>query len=504
MPTPAVTGLAKTAPNAHDPDEQEERLRIHGSDIRGGDQVPRSSLSQGRFGRLFRRLEPTAPYTDADLQAMADTMRDQPGPGGPAGWGSPAAPDAEGDNPDIPAAYTYFGQFIDHDITFDPASDLQKVNDPDALIDFRTPRFDLDSVYGSGPADEPFQYDQDQPGRFLVAANTVNEVDLPRNSQEIAVIGDPRNDENNIVSQIQLLFLKLHNRLLTEIVETDPAITPDRRFEEAQRLVRWHYQWVVAHDYLRKVCGQPLIDELFKPNRQGIPRISLDHYRARTRPYMPVEFSVAAYRFGHSQVRAAYHLNERIRDIPIFVPGDPVAPTADLRGGKNLPHDWSIQWELFVPLGPDAPQPSRSIDAKLTPALFDLPRIPADHPQSLAFLNLKRGQAVGLPSGQDVARYLGVDRVLDARELGVPEPTPLWLYLLKEAELTEDESGNKARRLGPTGGTIVAEVLLGLLRGDPQSYYGQQPAWQPTLPHRHGEGNARKFDLTDLVAYART
>ena len=136
-------------------------------------------------------------------------------------------PDGElDDNEAIPAGYTYFGQFVDHDITFDPVSSLQRINDPDALENFRTPRFDLDSVYGSGPGDEPFQYDRDSidgvkllvgKGRDVNTGETTSEDDLPRNAQGIALIGDPRNDENIIVSQLQLAFIKLHNKFVDQI-----------------------------------------------------------------------------------------------------------------------------------------------------------------------------------------------------------------------------------------------------------------------------------------------
>lgn len=175
--------------------------RSHGSEPRGLDSVPRAPSYEGRFGRMFRRL-PTFTQTDEFLTALAEGMRQ---------------PDGEvSDNPGIPAIYTYFGQFIDHDITFDPSSSLQRMNDPEGLINFRTPRFDLDSVYGSGPADEPFQYDEATGGLKLltgkgrdVASNQpTTEDDLPRNEQGRALIGDPRNDENVIVSQLQLAFIK--------------------------------------------------------------------------------------------------------------------------------------------------------------------------------------------------------------------------------------------------------------------------------------------------------
>lgn len=476
-------------------------MRIHGVPPRGEDRVPLSPISDGRFGRMFRRLPPAPVCEDPVLEELASGMKEDAGENS-GSWGQPNAQPVGGDNDKIPAAYTYFGQFIDHDITFDPASDLQRLNDPDALVDFRTPRFDLDSVYGSGPADEPFQYDQDpaKPGRLLLGPSTGGELDLPRNGQDVALIGDPRNDENKIVSQLQLVFLRLHNKLADQ-VDADPAVPPERKFEETQRLVRWHYQWVVVHDYLDRTCGEPLMRQLFPTDETSrLPKMNRDYYHPKKNAYMPVEFSVAAFRFGHSQIRAAYNLNSDITNIPLFVAGDDVAPIADLRGGMSLPTGWSNDWGMFLPIAGSTPQPSRLIDTHLTPALFDLPRFPSEQPQSLAFRNLKRAQALQLPSGQDVARYLRTPTVLSGADLGgVVDPTPLWFYILKESEVTADDEGNSGAQLGPVGARIVAEVLLGLLDGDPLSYFNVERRWVPTLP---AADTSVGFTLADLVAFA--
>lgn len=475
---------------------QRPPARIHGVEPRGLRNLPLSSTFEGRFGRLFRRLPPAPACSDAQLTELAEMMREDPG-GNTGSWGQPDAQPEGGDNPAIPAAYTYFGQFLDHDITFDPTSMLDRVNDPDALRDFRTPRFDLDSLYGSGPADEPFQYDQAQENRFLIAQTESGEDDLPRNEQGIALIGDPRNDENTIVSQLQVVFLKLHNKLVAE-VEADPNVPAERRFLEAQRRLRWHYQWVIAHDYLPQVCGPNAVNRRLSEPAGEQPEIKNRYYRAQKNAYMPVEFSVAAFRFGHSQVRAAYNLNDAVPNRPIFVPGDQVGPTDDLRGQKTLPAQWTLDWAQFLPFDrPDRLQPSRLVDSHLTPALFDLPRLGSDEPQSLAFRNLRRGQALQLPSGQDVARQLKAPRVFSGAELGTAlDPTPLWFYILKESEL---EEGNNGQHLGFVGAEIVAEVLLGLLEIDPQSYLKVDPGWQPTLPVADNE---RGFTLSDLVRHA--
>ena len=153
---------------------------------------------------MFPRLHPVKLSTAA-IDALVASMQDRRGP----------------DNPRIPAGYTYLGQFVDHDITFDPTSKLRGHNDPRTLANFRTPRFDLDSLYGSGPKDQPFLYDwssERHPGVKLLVGASSGEgsitADLPRNAQGRALIGDARNDENLAVSAMHAAFLKFHNAIL--------------------------------------------------------------------------------------------------------------------------------------------------------------------------------------------------------------------------------------------------------------------------------------------------
>lgn len=271
---------------------------------------------------------------------------------------------------------------------------------------------------------------------------------------------------------------------------------PDElNFIEAQQRVRWLYQWVVVHDFLPTICGAGLVKHLYQRDDDEPPDIKLHYYRAKTAAYMPVEFAAAAFRFGHSQVRPTYDLNQNVTARPIFAPGDAVGELDDLRGFRPLPGGWSIHWPLFAALDTASPpQPSRLINSKLSAELFDLPGETAPTMQSLAFRNLKRGQSLQLPAGQDVARFLRSPTVYSGAELGAPESTPLWFYLLKESELD-----NGGERLGPTGARIVAEVLLGLLELDPMSYYNQDRLWEPQPPH---EGE--KFGVAELIRFATT
>jgi hypothetical protein len=433
--------------------------------------------------------------------------------------------DSEFDNPNIVAGITYLGQFIDHDLTFDPVSKLQRQNDPDALRDFRTPRFDLDSVYGRGPDDEPFIYKPDGI-RFRIGKNEAGEDDLPRTSPDEdgesrrALTGDPRNDENVIVSQLHLAFLKYHNRVVDEL---EPDVPENQLFEEARRVVRWHYQWIVINSFLRTIVGSGPVDDILKtdefrveveggPRRIRFRKVDLKFFHWRNQPFMPVEFSVAAYRFGHSIVRFEYELNdnEEAQDIPIF---SAEAEEEDLRGFRERPEKFEIEWHRFFrfpgrPANDPELQQAHLLDTKLAVGLRTLPvPVVVSAPFSLAERNLLRGKALGLPSGQAVAQRMGLPEnlVLTGDRLGLPddleeafvESTPLWYYVLSEAEVF-----NEGHRLGPVGGRIVAEVFLGILDGDPFSFLSVQPNWSPE-PNRFGAATATgQFRMAELLGHA--
>jgi Animal haem peroxidase len=437
---------------------------------------------------MFRHLRAFSPDDEA-LRALAGSM----GPYPPAPASAAAATPEPGENPDLPAGYTYLGQLVDHDITFDPASSLERRNDPDALRSYRTPRFDLDSLYGSGPADSPYLYDQDDPLKLLVGTNVDERFepeDLPRNQQGRALVGDPRNDVHVIVSQLHLAFIHLHNAVVDRL--RDSSVPAEELLGEAQRLTRWHYQWVVVEDYLRRLVGSEVLDRVLVEDQvTGGRRPALRFFRWKREPFIPVEFSAAAYRFGHSQIRARYQLNPELDPIHILLPASLVNPLEHLGGFRPLPKGWRIAWELFFEVDGSSPQLSRRIDTKMTGPLGQLPPFLDEHRRGLALLDLLRGKALGLPSGEAVAAAMGTS--VPGDELGLGGRTPLWYYLLKEAEVLAD-----GRRLGPTGAGIVAEVLVGLLAADPSSYLRAQPGWTPELP---GAAPGR-FTMVDLLRFA--
>ncbi|MCU1678456.1 MAG: myeloperoxidase thyroid peroxidase cyclooxygenase catalytic subunit [Frankiales bacterium] len=390
-----------------------------------------------------------------------------------------------GDNARIPSGYTYPGQFVDHDITFDPTSQLDRRNDPAGLLNFRTPRFDLDSVYGSGPLDDPFAYTSDGL-KFIL-----NGFDMPRVGN-LAVIGDPRNDENGIVSQLHVAFMPLHNACVDLVVAQAGGATAPDTFENAQRLAQWHYQWVVAHDFLRRIIGDELHAKLLVPVTTAEDRretVHLRNYRHKKNAYLPVEFSVAAYRYGHAQVRDRYSINGQFNVRLFDRAGN------DLRGFLPLRGGWQASWPFFFEMDATPPQLSHKISPMLSPALRQLQGAAGDM-ANLAFRNLKRGAAIGLPSGQAVAAATG-EGVLSDGDLTPCPPgrAPLWFYMLREAQVTA-----VGEHLGPVGGRIVGETLLGLLRADQQSYLTVDPTWLPTLPVRGTD--PASFDMVDLLRFA--
>lgn len=475
---------------------------------RGAELAPKSVFLEGRYGRLFRSLPSFEPADDA-LNQLAGQMLEPVDPGDQGG-----DEDAGVDGP-IPAGYTYLGQFIDHDITFDPVSSLQRLSDPDGLKDFRTPRFDLDSVYGDGPNNDPFMYDpgiDDGKTSFLIGANQDGEQDLPRNrlpasaaglAQGRALVGDPRNDENVIVGQLHLLFLRFHNAVVQHLKDDGSNLDGDHLFEGAQRLVRWHYQWIVVNDFLRSVVGDAVVNNILRSDSYDtiagetpIKRVHLEFYRWQRQPFMPVEFSVAAYRFGHSMIRPDYRLNPNIpNEIPIFTAGDLTDEHQDLRGFRPLAGAWTIDWSFFFEIDGSANlQHARKIDTKLSAPLAEVPG--TNEPHALAGRNLRRGKALGLPSGQRVARAMGIEPMTD-ETLGITglsqdfvDSAPLWFYILKEAEVAGGDT------LGPVGGRLVAEVLLGLLKGDSFSFVNVEPNWAPMLGTTPGV-----FTMADLVNF---
>jgi heme peroxidase len=494
----------------------------HSVALRGLVATRRSPSFEGKFGRMFRALRPAFDPNDDSLESMftdlgAEMTNTFDGP-----------KDGKDDEESgIPALYTYLGQFIDHDITFDPASSLQKANDPDALIDFRTPAFDLDNVYGRGPDDQPYMYKADgmkfQLGKVQLQGGNANAFDLTRGENGRALIGDPRNDENSIVSQLQGLFQRFHNRFVDDNKELS--------FGDVQQEVRFHYQYVVLNDFLAQIVHSKVLNDLRTNGR--FDKDKLMFYKPKNAPFLPVEFSVAAYRLGHSMIRPGYRLNDNDATLlPIF-PVPKQGLKEGLTGFHPMNPQFGIDWGRFIDIdkraydGNDEVKKKRlqfayRIDTSLVNPLGELPPAVAQNPSSLAARNLIRAWRLGLPSGQDVARAMKVtpiddDKIFIGQGLESGNPTknilgiankkfkgkcPLWTYILAEAILNKEttrlpvleDKTLHTPRLGAVGGRIVAEVFLGLLFRDPHSLLNLQPEWCPK--------SGPAYRLKHFVSYA--
>jgi len=487
------------------------------------------------FDFLFPELQddpnnllPEAAETRNNLILLGKTMRDTNG-------------SASGGDSDIPAAYTYFGQFVDHDITLETVSaDLPALLDPalaplsleeirENIRNARTATLDLDSVYGL-PAPRTNDGKKMRIGKvtdlngnakpLLRPPNKRDRNDLRREprSQDpehdrAALIGDPRNDENTIVAQLHLAFLLAHNEL----------VEGGKSFKAARKILRRHYQHIVLHDFLKRIADPAIVDDTIENGNRVFDALGESFF-------MPLEYAVAAYRFGHSMVRADYDFN-----LNFNTSGEPgtVPATLDLlftftalsgglgfgQGTDTLPENWIIEWHNFV----DAGRPfnkARLIDTKLVEPLFELKDVlgnivPGDGAR-LAVRNLLRGYLLRIPTGQAVAgalqqKFAGTREipVLTPEQLvqgaasneqaqvlqdsGFSERTPLWYYVLAEAAILSD-----GQRLGPVGSTILAEVLVGLVRRSDNSILSIE-GWEPNLP----SATPGTFILSDLLRMAR-
>ena len=386
------------------------------------------------------------------------------------------------DNLGVDAGYTYFGQFVDHDVTGDEHTRVRP-----------SPLLDLDSLYGLGPRPGSPLYGHG-PGRLhgirlRLGGRADGEFafareDLPRDDGGRALIGDTRNDENLIIAQLHLLFIRFHNRVVDQIAAPGTPII--RVFHEARRIVRWHYQWLIVNDFLPKVVGEEAVQAA---RAAGVAVETVTP-----------EFAAAAYRFGHSMVREDYKLNDGPA-VPLFrARGEAPDPARTLAGNRRLPAGLVIDWARFFRIGARSPQRSKRLDASLSTEFDAMPGTPG---MSLALLDLQQGVEDRLPTG--TALTAGTPEALRADELlgrlgdvdaGVRrlvlERTPLWYFVLCEAE-----ARGGGTRLGPLGARIVAEQLVGLLHADGESYLTVRPDWSPA-----GVLRPRFATVADLVEYA--
>jgi hypothetical protein len=362
---------------------------------------------------------------------------------------------------DAAAGWPIFGQFVAHDITAD-RSILRSHSNTAELSNAHTPQLNLECLYGDGPTGHPFLYQRDDPAKFLLGSCGA---DLQRNAEGIAVIGDPRNDSHMLMSQLHLGMLKAHNAFVDEARVA--GVANDLVFNEAARQLRWHYQWIILNEFLPGLVGRTLAEQVLRDGPQW--------FHPGHGGFIPLEFADAAYRYGHSQIRHRYRLNSHTNPVSLF---------PELLGFRAVPHERAVDWLLFFDApGRTSAQRSKKIDGKLVRALIELPvavtgECEIEDYHSLAVRDLQRGQGVGLPSGEAVARHIGV-APLTAEQVGIAPTgwkgeTPLWYYILREADICTG-----GHRLGPVGGLIVTEVLVGLIDADATSFRRIHQEWRP-------------------------
>jgi hypothetical protein len=446
-----------------------------------------------------------------------------------------------GGDGEIPAGFTYLGQFIDHDLTLDKTTVMlgEHVRPVD-LVQGRSPRLDLDSLYGVGPDDDVSAKFFETDGLHLKVGTTIRVApdgakvghDLPRvgkgqgqAAKRAALIPDPRNDENLIVAQTHVAMIRFHNRVADRVsTSSTPA---SRRFSRARKLVTMHYQWMIRHDYLPRICDPSVVDDVFANGRKlvepGAAPTSV--------PTMPVEFSVAAFRLGHSMVRPTYNWNRIFSGtsggLEYMFEFSGLGGT--LGGENRLITSWVADWRRMYTfaaggrpnLKPDSHiNRARRIDTSITDPLAHLPAAVFggsdsigfnDLRRNLAFRNLTRAAMVSLASGQQMVtklKQVGVnvkpltrgqilngdggarlDQLTSAEKDQVARRTPLWFYILREAEVANG-------KLKGVGARIVAETFHRAMEGSRFSIV-REPSWRPSLGR-----NNRTFEMTDLLLFA--
>ncbi|MFY1828444.1 peroxidase family protein [Myxococcus fulvus] len=431
------------------------------------------------FFRMFPDLRPSV-FNVEDLRAL--TL-----PGGPMD-DDRLGPSVPQDNPTISAGYTFLGQFLDHDLTFDVFSDINsRGTQPNQTRDAITPTLDLGNLYGRGPVQDAFLFDAKDGATLLFGRQDNPDGDVLRNVQGTAIIGDPRNDDNMFVNQLHLAFMKFHNQVVRDL---SGSFSGGELFAEASKRARWHYQWIVYHDFVRRFVGDELYGKLVNQGPQYFPP---------NLQQIPIEFSAAAYRMGHATIRETYKVNASYANVQIFDLHQP---------GTFLSPEKRVDWRNFFDMGSGVtPQGAKLFDTYLASELLNLPEalIPGfDHPQyqgkpdplylSLAGRNLLRQNEFTLPAGQTVAEALGATRYANS-QLGLPTGwgstvAPLWYYIIKEANLA-----NQGRFLGPVGGRIVGETFFSVLLNDPTSFLHNK-GWKPTY------GSGGDFTIVDLLRIA--
>ncbi|MDE4100067.1 hypothetical protein [Phaeobacter gallaeciensis] len=414
---------------------------------------------------------------------------------------------------EIPAVMTYFGQFLAHDVTH-----LQWSTPESAWTNLRAGHsLDFGTVLTQTDLSHPQNSNWNcHAGVSLGETTTTGEHrDLPRSLLPYgqSCTSDARNDTNLALAQIIVLL----TRFLHAVRQHNPTLS----VEQVGALTAQHLQAVVLDDYLRTICDPGIWQDIRDNGRSLV-------WTDKTRPfYVPIEFAAAGFRFGHSMVRDMYaHWGDSDKFMCAttflrFV-HDPPDPANSLINGR-LGGIWAHDWRAFSRLA-DAGDMVRAarIDPNIAFAFRDLSEghfALKTAPQAGATINLahhtlKRQYTLGLPTGQQLAQLAGVPTMSAAEVLGTGysniadaidqagfgSDTPLWFYILREAEFFQGGG-----RLGPLGSRLVCETLHAAIENSAASILtetgGPAPevSFVPTMPR---VTNGGLYKIEDVIALA--
>ncbi|HQU85068.1 MAG TPA: peroxidase family protein [Pyrinomonadaceae bacterium] len=388
---------------------------------------------------------------------------------------------------EIPAGYTYLAQFVDHDISLDSQSNKLPwipIN-VEQCFNERIPIFDLETLYGVNAEDDSVYLEKNSAflklGKTTVPSGSFLKksllLDLPRNENKKALILDSRNDENLLVAQTHVAFATFHNTIVYTLQNKGITDTTQLYKTAREQTIR-HYQYLVITDLLDKILDKKVLERVKKEG-------NIFYNPDKDDTFIPLEYSAAAFRFGHSMVRNSYNLNsikvQTLIDLRLFT-GESEDKKKKLGKQATLPSDWLINWKLFFDLDAGSAKPANfnfahPIEPKLSSLLGDLIGFSDSNfrrVSSLAAFDLYRGQLFNLPFGKRLADELPpasldadkINRYLSENYEGVNlikafgDKVPLWFYLLAESD------GN---RMGKIGSRIIAEVFIELIKRSPFS-----------------------------------
>ncbi|WP_158284735.1 peroxidase family protein [Oricola cellulosilytica] len=530
-----------------------------------GETPPTEGIFGWRLGmEAERRGKPKAELVLEVLQRLARKM---------ALDGMFVGPDSN--NPDVPAGYTYLGQLIAHDVIFNNTADLAGQREEHERP-FASPALDLDCLYRGGPERSPIIYawakDADErcllrmgktSGRAYRGPDTGSKhpsasadpvaMDLPglslcpeaTSSSEVPekdpqgrcpadrLIGDPRNDNNLILSQICVLFHRFHNKVCAEVAGQSDIRPGKEVFEIARMVVIDTYRHIVRNDYLSHILEPRTWMVQQKAQARG------EHFYAKrlaidpTTP-LPSEFWLGAMRIGHAMAQPVYEING-VQPQPVSLATVMSFRRANVHNPQNVAgqpvtNDWLVDLDRFFAADDHEPViASRRIRPAIARALYSGKSLqPADlegvrslyeRLGGVPFRDLARGYLRGLPNSQYLAAMFGVPHLSRSELIGddrsglrgmygasiknplqeadfdaigaLADDTPLEWYLLREAEVQ-----NGGRRLGALGSAIIADILFSLL-----DRAAEQPPRQLGFWKRQIFGETHPATMRGIIRY---